>query len=444
MQKCPVCNVELAKPIYGFCQKCNWDLDNDITLLTHLCEVPPVCRKRYTEKVKLAKSNIIKSKNIYNKSVEPKQNQVFVNKQKNDYRGIFLEKSRDKPKSHRETTNIRRMAIMAIIVVLLLLGVNFLFHSEIQEMVINMSDQFNDSETINDHEIGYDLETTNELVIGQRLKRDFAPDIIEHIYKADYMIDYEHGNIPLYELEIGDLVVDPYWLWEFRTGDDYSYEDGNLTKPVIWIVVAKNHYGIGSGITLLSNELIGCRAFDFSLNYAVDSGYDTVDCSNQWRNSGLNDFECGLRPWLNSTGNYKDDGFYQAFSESFKENILPTSVPNKTPHQGESYTTKDSVFIPSTTELGDTEHDWTYEIGAVYPYFYEAKDIKRKAKLSGERKHDFGLDYWYYWTRSPSHNCVYRVDPDGGFKAIDGACNDYLGVRPALNFNSEVMVTEIN
>ncbi len=36
------------------------------------------------------------------------------------------------------------------------------------------------------------------------------------------------------------------------------------------------------------------------------------------------------------------------------------------------YSTQDKVFIPSTTELGDTEHEETYPIGSVYPYFQEA------------------------------------------------------------------------
>ncbi len=46
------------------------------------------------------------------------------------------------------------------------------------------------------------------------------------------------------DLQVGDRVVDPSWEWEFRSGDDYTLDSGagDPTKPVTWIVVAKDHY----------------------------------------------------------------------------------------------------------------------------------------------------------------------------------------------------------
>lgn len=60
---------------------------------------------------------------------------------------------------------------------------------------------------------------------------------------------------------------------------------------------------------------------------------------------------------------------------------------------GTTYNTQDNVFIPSSTELGDTEHILTHEIGSVYPYFHEPNDTDHIAYIGG---------YIYsYWTRSP-------------------------------------------
>ena len=70
------------------------------------------------------------------------------------------------------------------------------------------------------------------------------------------------------ELNIGDKVVDNSWEWEHRTGPDrwdgVPYSGTGVTMPVTWIVVAKDHYGPNSGVTLLSEELIGKFMFDNS------------------------------------------------------------------------------------------------------------------------------------------------------------------------------------
>ncbi len=235
---------------------------------------------------------------------------------------------------------------------------------------------------------------------------------------------------PLGNLQIGDKVVDPSWDWEFRTDGDYTFQDDDEKKPVTWIVVAINHYGPGSGITLLSEELIGKYAFDNSTNVHED-GY------NRWEDSGTHSSaDRGLRPWLNSTGIHEDEGFYHAFSEDFKSGIITTNVPNKVWNTGVDYETTDKVFIPSTTEMGDEEHNYTYDIGSVYPYFHGAENAKRIAQL--------GAIDTRYWTRSPSISqpCfLRRVSLSGGFVSF-WTNRSHTGIRPVLNMKPETLVTE--
>jgi serine/threonine protein kinase len=250
---------------------------------------------------------------------------------------------------------------------------------------------------------------------------------------AVYYIDYPGGTMPIGDLPIGARVVDPSWEWVFRTGGNY-FESGEK-KPVTWIVVAKNHYEkMEPHVTLLSEELIGQHVFDYSKSWL-----DLASGKNHWGNSGnTNNSSRGLRPWLNSTGIHSGEGFYRAFSESFTSVVLNTTVPNKEWRRGSVYSTQDKVFIPSTTELGDTEHSRTYQVGSAYPFFTRAGDAKRVAPLGGKTR--------WHWTRSPDSSSGYRVrgvTSSGAFYsgAADGDCD---GVRPALNLKSGILVSEIN
>ena len=249
---------------------------------------------------------------------------------------------------------------------------------------------------------------------------------------VDYYIDYENGNIPLKDLPMGARVVDPGWEWEYRTGRDYTLEAGDETKPVTWLVVAKDHYdGLDPHVTLLTKELIGRHAFDNS-THVHNRVY------NHWGESGTHSSaDRGLRPWLNSNGIHSGEGFYRAFSESFTQAVLTTTVTNSERRNNSAYSTSDQVFIPSTTELGDTVHSRTYPIGKGYAYFSGADDAKRIAQLGGE-------DRWY-WTRSPDwyYGLDRRViDSAGEFYGTDDSI-DSLGVRPALNLKSDTLVSEI-
>ncbi len=275
----------------------------------------------------------------------------------------------------------------------------------------------------------FDTITVPDEVITEAVPLDSYSEQLE--VDADYYIDYKNGTIPIGDLPVGARVVDPGWEWEFRSGYGYTREEGDQTKPVTWIVVAKDHYeGLDPHVTLLSEELIGMHVFDNS-SHVTTWGY------NHWGESGTHSSaERGLCPWLNSTGIHSGEGFYRAFSESFTGAVLTTTVPNKEWENGSAYSTQDKVFIPSTTELGDRD---TYHIGTVYPHFKVDGAEKPVASLGGTTWS------WWYWTRSPDSyggGYVLGVASSGAFNR-SRAYYVGIGVRPALNLKDDTLVSDI-
>lgn len=234
------------------------------------------------------------------------------------------------------------------------------------------------------------------------------------------------------ELNIGDRIVDTGWTWEFRHGYGYSnYGTSEKTEPVVWIVVAKDHYAAGT-VTLITENLLGFYAYDSSI---IDSGL--LAGKNQWNQSGETR-PGGLRPWLNSTGFHQGEGFYNAFSADFKGIVLATQVENKEYDTGKSYVTTDNVFIPSHTEMGATDHEGTYEIGKPYEYFVGADYIRLRAKILGE---SWERDYW---TRSP-YSAGYRpvgMVSTSGIYVSNFADFNSVGVRAVVNVGSGVKVSK--
>jgi hypothetical protein len=266
-----------------------------------------------------------------------------------------------------------------------------------------------------------------------------------------YAIDDNSGTISLGELKIGSRIVDRTWQWEH---DAFS---GGIAsgerKPVVWIVVAKDHYeGLEPHVTLLAEELIGRFPFDNSTDREIINFLNVVTNEsslgeskwgdNNWGNSGTTNATKGLRPWLNSTSIHAGDGFYHAFSESFRQNLITTAVPNKASQNGESYTTQDKVFIPSITELGASDRD-TYNIGKAYQYFSDVDDKDRIAKLAGNNE--------VYWTRSPSSSYADSVMGIGKRGSVQrgiathgpsGTGGPINAVRPVVNLKASVMVAK--
>lgn len=65
--------------------------------------------------------------------------------------------------------------------------------------------------------------------------------------------DQVSKEVTLNDIAIGSIVYDPNWEWEHKPGDSYS--GSGVTKPVKWIVVAKNHYAPNQ-IILMTEEII--------------------------------------------------------------------------------------------------------------------------------------------------------------------------------------------
>ena len=279
------------------------------------------------------------------------------------------------------------------------------------------------------------LKITSILLVAVLFVSIISAGIIPHGVFGGPAVAEASGGQPISDLRIGDKVVDPSWQWEHRFNmPNYEGSDFDTTKPVTWIVVAKNHYtGGASGsvsgnhVTLLSEDLITRYAFDDSTNRGHAAG------SNHWGNSGLPNAEHGARVFLNDT-------FYNAMSSSFQESILETTLPNKVGGTGTSYTTKDKVFVPSSTELGDKEHFRTHVIGADWGYFTDNQS--RVAET---------VDRWKtkdnYWTRSPDSRAPYSfevrfVSAITGAIEIDGIANNgFICLRPALNLSAATRVS---
>jgi hypothetical protein len=230
------------------------------------------------------------------------------------------------------------------------------------------------------------------------------------------------------DLNIGDKVVDLSWNWEFRTGENYT--GTGISKPVVWLVAAKDHYGENTGVTLLAEELIGRFAFDNSTNVSIRG-------ANHWGNSGKNQTaRLGLRPWLNSSGKHSSEGFYRAFSDIFKSALLTTEVPNNDGSKELFYKTNDIVYIPSAAELGESESAETSIAGKPYPFFAGKPQEARTAVLKDKKNS--------YWSRSlfiKSSTYVRCVGNNGEF-INNSAYNSDFAVRPVVNIVSETLVSE--
>ena len=237
------------------------------------------------------------------------------------------------------------------------------------------------------------------------------------------------------DLPVGAIVYDPSWKWEYRTGMFYT-GDGE-TKPVEWIVVAKDHYKDtlageveGNHITLLTKDLIARFIFDNKEDMFVGTMGE-----NEWGESGSGDgvfsLGVGVKPFLNGeTDEYfdGDENFYEEIGSLFKNAILDTKLYMKT-YWGYDYTTNHKIFLPSQDELGGGSTN-TVTLGTDWGYF-NTNDSRKVTGISD-----------LYWTRSPfseNDTDVRTVKSTGEF-GNNSAFSTVIGVRPALNLNSDALV----
>lgn len=57
MSQCPVCKKELPAPLPPFCDRCGWDLKNDLTLMVSISDIPGSVVEEYTQRLATARRN---------------------------------------------------------------------------------------------------------------------------------------------------------------------------------------------------------------------------------------------------------------------------------------------------------------------------------------------------------------------------------------------------
>lgn len=144
---------------------------------------------------------------------------------------------------------------------------------------------------------------------------------------------------------------------------------------------------------------------------------------------------------------YFDEWEVEAIEESEIKTALPTE---DIPTGGEKHETiYAKVFIPSRTNVGSGTENHIQE-GEVWDLF--ANGASRSCLFSPELyanaqnddKPECEDEKWYYYLRSPRSDRSYSVRCvilDGSFDNAS-ACHGYLGVRPALKLNPEILISD--
>lgn len=240
-------------------------------------------------------------------------------------------------------------------------------------------------------------------------------------------------------------------------------------QDIIWQVAHHNkpEYPTNS-TTLVPEGIIDLRGFDAK---------EPSNSDDNRRNYGNNRYkDSNIRQWLNKsgtnwfvkahsadesptnsgmsqpTGYDTRDGFLTHFTEDEKAAILDTTLAvakNTVTDGGGSETITDKVFLLSNTEIGLAKENGIDE-GSKLDLF--SNDASRVSKLTQQAftntqsgsKPSTVNDPWYYWLRSPlaalSYN-VRRVHAAGSLY-YDYACHGDNGVRPALNLESDILVSD--
>lgn len=239
--------------------------------------------------------------------------------------------------------------------------------------------------------------------------------------------------------------------------------------PIVWQVGGHNHYATGQTV-LVSEKIITLKSFDAKEASNTDSNRKSYG-NNRYSQSNI-------RQWLNSSAaswysaqhsadappnnanvynNYNEydaeSGFLTNFSENMRNALVPTTLTvakNTVTDGGGSETVTDKVFLLSNTEVGLTNENSIAE-GKRLALFTTA-DSSRLAYPTAEAvsKSEYtstdlsALKAWYYWLRSPFVNLSYYMRHVFSSGALFNhyANNSNSGVRPALNLNSSILVSD--
>ena len=242
-------------------------------------------------------------------------------------------------------------------------------------------------------------------------------------------------------------------------------------EPIAWQVGEHNHSGYPSNSTTLVTEyIIKVCCFDAAESGSTSGGNARWAWSNirQWLNKDS-------IPWYVAThdgdqppatgklyGNYgpyeNEKGFLSNFSPKLRAAIKPTSLVTALPS---SYgigteTSVDEVFLLSLTEASGSPVTFQDDTGPIYEgsklAMFESQVATRTRKLSQSAKDSTSYNssnfykgaYWNWFSRSTNnfgvdHPCMFSYD---GYRAATQAYDDRVGILPAINVDSDLMVSD--
>lgn len=239
--------------------------------------------------------------------------------------------------------------------------------------------------------------------------------------------------------------------------------------PIGFLIADKGHSGYPSGsVTLVTDKIITLKCFDAKEsggnNDRVNYGNNRYILSNirQWLNkSGTGWFTAqtsydqapsNANVWSNYNEYDAEPGFLTGFGAEMLAALLTTSLTVAKPSVdgGGSETFNDKVFLLSMAEVGLGSENGIAE-GSLLALFNSnnssrlcmptsqavSKSEYTNSSLSASQN-------WWWWLRSPNSAYAYNardVYSDGGLSS-DGASGGVRGVRPALNLNSNILVSD--
>lgn len=240
-------------------------------------------------------------------------------------------------------------------------------------------------------------------------------------------------------------------------------------QPIVWTIVAKNHQCTPAYpenvITLHATEILDLRCFDAKEPSSSDANNRySVSNLDQWLNK-----DAAGGAWYSAahsadhspdtsdgTGGYGTQyaarpGFLNGFTDDEKAAILSTTirVVNKSTDGGSYEDVVRKVFLPSTTEVG-LSNEISIAEGAAWGYYtsntarigYVTQQCFSNTPSSS--KPSSKTTAWYWWLRTPYYSYSYIarfVSSDGSLDYSSAYIGD-IGVRPALNLSSSLLVSD--
>lgn len=245
-------------------------------------------------------------------------------------------------------------------------------------------------------------------------------------------------------------------------------------QPIIWTIVAKNHVSTpaypSNSVTLHAAEILDLRCFDAEEPSNSNSdrqkyGNNRYSVSNldQWlnKNAATNawytaahatDQSPNSSTVVSANTQYANrPGFLNGFTTDEINAILSTTIRVVKPSvDGGSYEDiQRKVFFPSATEVGLSNENNIAE-GSAWGYYtsnsarvgYVTQQCFSNTPSSSKPSSKTAA--WYWWLRTPYSSYAYIVRyviSDGSL--YNGlAYNGYIGVRPALNLSSSLLVSD--